>query len=61
MSEVLAQDGLEVPAPEDKEAIETLPAQGAHDSLTDGVRLGRLDEGPDYLDGIGGEHGVEAS
>jgi hypothetical protein len=60
VSEVLAQDVLELSATEDEEPVQALPAQRADDSLADGVGLGCSDRGRDDLDALGGKDGIEA-
>ena len=60
VSEVLDEHLLKVTATEDEEPVQTLSADGAHESLGERVRTGSSNRGPYDADALGGEYLVEA-
>jgi hypothetical protein len=58
--EVAGQDLLEMASTEDEEPVQTLPADGAHEALSEGVRPRGSNWDLDDPDTLGAEHFVEA-
>src|ERR1019366_2806810 len=59
--QVLSQQQAQVVFMDDQQPVEDLAAQGADDSLADGVRSGRLRRAGENPDAVRGEYGVEGA
>jgi hypothetical protein len=56
---VLAEDCRQMTLADDEQRVGALPADGAHPTLRERVRPGRLRRSLDHVDAFGGEHRVE--